>query len=208
MGLEVYRARHPKKSPLWQCIATHFETFLKRYESAYESTYGFMRPVIPEVVRNYQDCGCLKQGFARVRCEHCAYEYLLAFSCKGRWFCPSCHQKKVQEFGLLLSKSILHPVAHRHYTFGIPKMLRIYYRHDRDLLKDLCRLAKECVTTYIEETLGFREGVVGMVMVIHTFGDYLDFHPHLHALVTDGLFSCSGRPLIPLYSCLTKEMIV
>ena len=37
------------------------------------------------------------------------HEYLLAFSCKGRWFCPSCHQKKVQLFGALLTETILFP---------------------------------------------------------------------------------------------------
>lgn len=46
------------------------------------------------------------------------------------------------------------------------------------------------------------ESVVGVVefkikpvetMAIHTFGDYLDFHPHLHALVADGLFAGGGR---------------
>ena len=30
-------------------------------------------------------------------------------------------------------------------------------------------------------------------MAIHTFGEYLDFHPHLHALVADGLFDREGR---------------
>jgi hypothetical protein len=29
-------------------------------------------------------------------------------------------------------------------------------------------------------------------MCIHTFGEYLDFHPHLHALVADGLFTRDG----------------
>jgi Putative transposase len=29
-------------------------------------------------------------------------------------------------------------------------------------------------------------------MAIHTFGEYRDFHPHLHALVADGLFARSG----------------
>ena len=29
-------------------------------------------------------------------------------------------------------------------------------------------------------------------MAIHTFGEYMDFHPHLHALVADGLFARSG----------------
>ncbi len=68
-------------------------------------------------------------------------EYLLAFSCKGRWFCPSCHQKKVQLFGALLTETILFPVPHRHFTLGIPRMLRPYFRFDCDLLKDFCRLA-------------------------------------------------------------------
>ncbi len=40
--------------------------------------------------------------------------------------------------------------------------------------------------------LGLPEGIAGIVMVIHTFGEYLDFHPHLHALVADGLFTRSG----------------
>ena len=60
--------------------------------------------------------------FARVRCDECSHEYLLAFSCKGRWFCPSCHQKKVQVFGTMLAESILAAVPHRHFTFTIPKM--------------------------------------------------------------------------------------
>jgi hypothetical protein len=41
-------------------------------------------------------------------------------------FCPSCHQKKVQLFGALLAESILYPVPHRHFVFGIPKMRRPY----------------------------------------------------------------------------------
>jgi len=125
-------------------------------------------------------------------CDHCRHEYILAFSCKGRWFCPSCHQKKVQLFGELLSGTILHPVPHRHLTFTIPKMLRPYFRYDRDLLKDLCRIANQCLVEFMRTTLGLPEGIAGIVMVIHTFGEYLDFHPHLHALVADGLFTRSG----------------
>ncbi|MDP3283136.1 MAG: transposase zinc-binding domain-containing protein, partial [Desulfobacterales bacterium] len=61
-----------------------------------------------EVVLDYLKCEDLKEGFARVRCPECKYEYLLAFSCRGRWFCPSCaakqmplgrHAKKVILFG-------------------------------------------------------------------------------------------------------------
>jgi len=189
---QVYRPRRPRQSPLWQCLSGHFDTFLDVYEERYQPRYGFLRPIIPEVVNKFLDCGDLERGFARVRCDHCKHEYLLAFSCKGRWFCPSCHQKKVQLFGALLSETILFPVPHRHFTFGMPKMLRPYFRYDRDLLKDLCRIAHECLLEYLRTTLDLPDGLPGIVMAIHTFGEYLDFHPHLHALVADGLFVRSG----------------
>ena len=132
MVMQAYRARKPKASPLWQCLFRHFDAFLDTYEERYQPRYGFLRPIVPEVVNKFLDCGDLDRGFARVRCDHCKHEYLLAFSCKGRWFCPSCHQKKVQLFGALLRETILFPVPHLHFTLGLPKMLRPCFRFNRD----------------------------------------------------------------------------
>jgi hypothetical protein len=41
---------------------------------------------------------------------------------------------------------------------------------------------------FFQTALGTNDGVLGMIMVIHTFGDYARFHPHLHAIVAEGLF--------------------
>lgn len=71
----------------------------------------------------FMGCGDFAKGFARVRCDQCAHEYLFPFSCKGRWFCPSCYQKKVQLFGTLLAETVLAPVPHRRFTFTISTML-------------------------------------------------------------------------------------
>ena len=94
--MQVYRARNPKKSPLWQCAHRHYDEFEAAYPEAYQPRFGNLRPIISEVVHKFLDCGNLERGFARVRCDLCQHEYLLAFSCKSRWFCPSCHQKNVQ----------------------------------------------------------------------------------------------------------------
>ena len=101
----------------------------------------------------------------------------------------------------MLAESILAAVPHRHFTFTIPKMLRPYFRFHRGLLKQLCRIAHQCVRDFLRDAFGNaggvgngeRDGVPAIVMAIHTFGEYLDFHPHLHALVADGLFDCEGR---------------
>jgi hypothetical protein len=189
---QVYRPRRPKESPLWQCLCAHFDEFLEAYEERYQPRYGFLRPIIPEVVDKFLTCADLKQGFARIRCDNCKHEFILPYSCRQRYFCPSCHPKKVQLFGELLTETILYPVPHRHLTLGIPKMLRPYYRYDRDLLKDLCRIAHECLLEYLRATLELPDGIPGIVMTIHSYGEYLDWHPHLHILMADGLFVRSG----------------
>jgi len=93
-GAAVYHPRKPRNSPLWQLLNEHFHHFVSEYEDRFQKAYGFFRQVISDVVQNFLQCGDLKQGFARVRCPECHHEYLLAFSCRGRWFCPSCHAKK------------------------------------------------------------------------------------------------------------------
>ena len=117
----------------------------------------------------------------------------MAFSCKGRWFCPSCHQKKVQLFGALLTETILCPVPHRHFTFGMPKMLRPYFRFDRDLLKDLCRMAHECLLEYLRTTFDLPDGLPGIVMLIHTFAvEKMQVSPANRANPDGSIIYCSG----------------
>ncbi len=79
--LRVYHPREPKESVLWQILNRHYEDFEKSYEEKFEKKYGFFRPVIGEVVRAYLRCGDLKDGFARVRCYDCGYEFLLQLIC-------------------------------------------------------------------------------------------------------------------------------
>jgi hypothetical protein len=72
-----------------------------------------------------------------LKCKDCGHEYLFAFSCKRRHFCPSCHQKRVVEFGEWLCMDVLKKIPHRHFVFSIPKILRRYFLYDRKLLADL-----------------------------------------------------------------------
>jgi len=112
------------RSPLWRCLFAHFCDFVQEYPAKYEKKYGLLKPIVEEVVNQYIDCGDLTRGFARVRCDTCKQEYLLAFSCRGRWSCPSWHQKKVLLFGEFIAQTIAYPVPHRQYVFSIPMRSR------------------------------------------------------------------------------------
>jgi ribosomal protein S27E len=57
------------------------------------------RAVEQRVMERFIACGDPHHGFARIYCGGCGHDYLLAFSCKTRYFCPSCHQKRVLLYG-------------------------------------------------------------------------------------------------------------
>ena len=79
------------------------------------------------------------------------------------------------------------------FVFSIPIILRLYFKYNRKLLTKLCRCAYESLLEFLRITIGLTDGVPGVVMTIHIFGNYMEkFHPHLHALVSDGFFEHQG----------------
>jgi hypothetical protein len=134
---------------------------------------------VSDVIRCYLDCGDLHFGFARVKCEDCGHEYLLAFSCKRRHFCPSCHQKRVVEFGEWLCVEVLKYVPHRQWVFSIPKRLRIYFMFDRKLLTKLSRCAWKVLNLYLMQAVPYDDAKAGAKIAFQSFGDFQNFNPHL-----------------------------
>jgi hypothetical protein len=107
------------------------------------------------------------------------------FSCRTRGFCPSCHAKRVEEWGDRMRETFLLDVPHRQVVFTIPKMLRIFFKFKRRLLGDLCRCALRSLTRYFEVAAGTAI-TPGAISAVQTFGDRSNLHPHLHYLVTEG----------------------
>jgi hypothetical protein len=105
------------------------------------------------------------------------FEYLLAFSCKRRHFCLSCHQKRVVEFGEWICEKVLKAVSHRHFIFSIPKILRKYFLYDRDLLSELSRCGWESVKAFFQEAMPEENVKPGTIIAIKSFGDFPGFNP-------------------------------
>jgi len=189
----VYYQRHPERTVFYRVFFHYFEKFLLEYEKRFEREYGYLRPVIQEVVNKYLDYGNPKFGFARIRCPECGTERLLTFSCKVRGFCPSCHAKHREEWGKWMRESLILDVPHRQVVFTIPKMLRIFFKYNRSLLSALCLCGKEAILKYLKAVTG-KEIVPGIIAVIQSFGSRMNFHPHLH-------FLC--RTTSPISNCPT-----
>ncbi len=92
----------------------------------------------------------------------------------------------------MLVEDVFATVPHCHYVLSLPVAVRSFFQRDRSLFQDLCRLANESLVEWMRTTLNRTDGAPGVVLTLHTFGDYLNFHPHIHAIATDGLFGRTG----------------
>jgi hypothetical protein len=188
----VYQPRRARESALYRLIEDQFEALVHVHEDEFQHRYGRLRRAARRAVERFLDCGVLESGFARVRCERCHAEFLVAFSCKVRILCPSCHAKRLEIWSDWLHHELLYAVPHRQYVFTVPKRLRPYFLHDRKLLGELCRVAYRTLRDFLRVTLGEADVVPGAVASIQTFGSLLGWHPHLHLVVTDGAFRPDG----------------
>ena len=87
-------------------------------------------------------------------------------------------------------ENILAPVAHRQYVFTVPRLLRPLFSRHRAWLGELCRIAARLLDEACRAAVpGTRPAFIEFVQ---TFGDLVNFHPHVHVLAADGVFRADG----------------
>ena len=91
---------------------------------------------LPAFVRNeldgYAGCGVLTRGFRMLRCDGCRETQLVAFSCGGRGFCPSCLGRRMAQTASNLVEHVLPAGPLRQLT--LPFSLRSRLAYDGELL--------------------------------------------------------------------------
>ena len=78
----AYRPRDTERGVLHTVVRAHLETFLQ--EAAQRADGASLPRFVEQEFRQFLTCGVLAHGFARLRCDTCALERLVPFSCKGR----------------------------------------------------------------------------------------------------------------------------
>jgi hypothetical protein len=153
-------------------------------------------------VQRYLECGDVRYGFVEVACEDCKESRLVAFSCKGRGWCPSCTTRRAIDTGAHLA-SVLPHVGHRQWTLSLPFTVRFTVVKKPQLLKRLEVRLVQAVWRW-QRREARRHGVTGPlrgggVCFWQWFGSSLQLTPHLHLLVPEALWKpdAEGVPLGP-----------
>ena len=77
------------------------------------------------------------------------------------------------------------------------KRLRIYFLFDRKHLAKLSICAWNVIKRYLQYSVADNDVVPGDSIAVQTYGDFLNFNTHLHAIVSDGCFSLERMVYIP-----------
>ena len=89
----AFSGRHPETTGLYRVMQGHLGTFEQRWTD--EGEGGTLPRFVLEELRGFLDCGIPQKGFAHLYCDTCRTRHLVAFSCKGRGFCPSCGGRRM-----------------------------------------------------------------------------------------------------------------
>ena len=156
--------------------------FEECYDELYAKEYGKYRIIrIKEAVEKFLECGDYSKGIARIKCTNpeCKYEYYRPFAakaevaCKSWYLCPSCNQKRLLLFSKNLSENVLLKLPHRQFVFALPKLLRVYFKHDRNLFADISKIIFSIINDYYTETVQTAVVKTGVFVSYQSYGDLM-----------------------------------
>ncbi len=183
----AYARHRPETTTLYEVVRDNLETLYGAIDD------GALAARVPKHAKKeldaYLSCGVLCRGFARLRCGSCADSLLVAFSCKGRGFCPSCIGRRMCATAANMIEHVLPPeVAIRQWVLTFPFPWRAVLARDGALLGALTRIFLESVQTFYAKRADAPGGKTGAFTVIQRTSSDVRLHPHLHTLVLDGVY--------------------
>ena len=124
-------------------------------------------------------------------CDGCGF-YKISFNSCGNRHCPTCGALKREEWIVRQEEKLLN-VPYFHVVFTIPHELNeLCLQHPRLLYGLLFKTAWQTIQAFAKDPkyLGAK---TGMTAVLHTWGQNLSLHPHLHCIVPGGGLTPAGK---------------
>ena len=141
---------------------------------------------VQKVLQRIKTCRTSALGYhvyqcGNEECGHIKYQY---HSCRDR-HCPNCGAVKKQEWIEARMQELL-PVKYYHVVFTLPHELNsLVMGHRRILYKLLFDASAQTLLSFAKDEK-YVGATPGIISVLHTWGQQLSFHPHIHCIVSGG----------------------
>ena len=141
-----------------------------------------------KVIRAVERCRTAALGIHRDRCSGCGQDFGYSFnSCRNR-HCPKCQTQARNRWVTARTRELM-PINYFHVVFTVPHQLSELMLQNKRLLYDLLF---RCVADTLLEVAANPKRLgaeIGFLCVLHTWGQTLIHHPHIHCVVPAGGFA-------------------
>jgi len=141
-----------------------------------------------QVCYHIRDCRTEAMGGELMACDACAEVQPIYHSCRDR-HCPRCQHRQSQRWCERQQAAVL-PVTYHHLVFTLPDILNGWVEvHPKEIYALLFASVWATLSAFAANRL---HGQLGMTAVLHTWGQTLTRHVHLHCLVPGGALGDDG----------------
>ena len=137
-----------------------------------------------KVIKAIKDCKTEKLGAHKYICDECGHEEIAYNTCRNR-HCPNCQIGKKLKWIEARKAEVLN-VKYYHVVFTIPsEIYTVVLQNQEKMYKILFKASAETLQELAgdEKYLGAE---IGFFSILHTWGQNLMYHPHIHCVVTGG----------------------
>ena len=146
-------------------------------------------PHVQSTLARLSACRTSALGGRKLQCESCGLQRILYNSCRDR-HCPRCGGAKRADWLDKATELLLPEVNYFQVVFTLPDLLSgLVLGHRREVYALLMRTAWRALKEVLREEQGIEPAAL---LVLHTWNQELDHHPHVHALVPGGGPSLDG----------------
>ena len=164
----------------------------RRHGHAYRVAHdGHLGRVERRVMSAIELCRTAALGGHVEACADCAHARVAYNSCRNR-HCPKC-QSATRERWLADRQADLLPVPYFHVVFTVPAEVAEIAFHNKAVVYAILFDAVAATLKTIAADPRHLGGEIGFLAILHTWGQALTHHPHIHCLVPGGALSADGR---------------
>jgi hypothetical protein len=164
-------------------IRTHGNRFV-------ETHTAWLTALHRRVLRALAHCRTAALGGHLDRCDTCAHRAISYNSCRNR-HCPKC-LTRARDAWLAERQRELLPVGYAHVVFTLPHTLSWLALQNKRVVYDLLFRASAATLLEVARTPRHLGASIGFLSVLHTWGQTLLHHPHVHCVVPAGGLSPDG----------------
>ena len=154
-----------------------------------------MLPYQHKLMRAIERCRTSALGGHVEQCGHCTHRRISYNSCRNR-HCPKC-QNLARAQWLERRQGELLPTPYFHVVFTVPDALHDLALQNKRTFFNLLFQASASALQSIAADPRHLGAAIGFFSVLHTWGQNLMFHPHIHCVVTGGGLSSEQDRWIP-----------